>query len=227
MITENWAFFGCLSKSEPPGRDQIPFVRGEDGFSDWVSLGTLTVQPDLFQRLRPTKDNGVVTDLLDENCEVADAFGMPWPGSVQGGLQPDCGDLTLTIRMLEGDINLNCEVDLADDQEIAFRYGSFFGNLLYNNFSTSSRTSLRTSTSTSTSRICRPSSAAMVRVCGADSGSGTRRARYRIPDESSAKGSEGLGSPHRPRLDWDLLRSPHARSSSCADSSSHPPLCSS
>jgi hypothetical protein len=94
----------------------------------------LTIQPDLFQRIRPTKDNGVVTDLLDENCEIADIFGMPFEGSVQGGLTPDCGDATVTIRMLEGDVDLNCEVDVADDQAMAFRYGSFFGNLLYNKF---------------------------------------------------------------------------------------------
>jgi uncharacterized repeat protein (TIGR01451 family) len=134
VITENWSLFGCVSKSEPPAQDQIPFVPGEQDFSGYSAFVTMTIQPDLFQRLRPTKDNGVVTDILDENCEVADAFGMPWPGSVQGGLQEDCGDLTITIRMLEGDINLDCEVDVADDQEMAFRYGAFFGNLLYHKF---------------------------------------------------------------------------------------------
>jgi hypothetical protein len=36
--------------------------------------------------------------------------------------------------MLEGDINLDCQVDVSDDQGIAFRYGQFFGQLNYNRF---------------------------------------------------------------------------------------------
>jgi hypothetical protein len=36
--------------------------------------------------------------------------------------------------MLEGDMDLDCEVDLTDDQAMAFRYGAFFGNLLYHKF---------------------------------------------------------------------------------------------
>ena len=68
----------------------------------------------ILQRIRPTKDNGVRADLLDENCEAADAFGSPYNafvepvGSTQspnGGLTVDCRDATLTIRMFEGDID--------------------------------------------------------------------------------------------------------------------------
>jgi hypothetical protein len=35
------------------------------------------------------------------------------------------------VRILEGDLNLDCEVDLVDQQLIAYRYGSAFGSLLY------------------------------------------------------------------------------------------------
>jgi uncharacterized repeat protein (TIGR01451 family) len=118
----------------PVGLCGAPLLGGVISPNGLAATVTLTIQPDLFQRIRPTKDNGVVTDLLDENCEIADIFGMPFEGSVQGGLTPDCGDATVTIRMLEGDVDLNCEVDVADDQAMAFRYGSFFGNLLYNKF---------------------------------------------------------------------------------------------
>jgi hypothetical protein len=101
-----------------------------------VSLAKINVFPegDLSSRMRPTKDNGVVTTLLDENCEWADTYGTPLPGMVDGGLVPVCGDSTITIRMLEGDLNLDCNVDVLDDQAIAFRYGASFGLLLYNPF---------------------------------------------------------------------------------------------
>jgi hypothetical protein len=52
-------------------------------------------------------------------------------GIITGGLLEVCGDSTITVRILEGDLNTDCEVDLVDDQMIAFRYGAFFGNLLY------------------------------------------------------------------------------------------------
>jgi hypothetical protein len=131
VITENWTLFGCVTKDDPltPGKDL-----GDIDPASIVATIFFNVQTDLFQRIRPTKDNGVVTDLLDENCEAADIHGEPWPGSVQGGLLVDCGDATITIRMLEGDVDLDCDVDVADDQAEAYRYGSTFGNLLYNRF---------------------------------------------------------------------------------------------
>jgi hypothetical protein len=118
----------------PAGLCGAPLTPGVLAPGGLAATVTVTIQPDLFQRIRPTKDNGVITDLLDENCEIADIFGMPFAGSVQGGLTPDCRDATITIRMLEGDVDLDCDVDVADDQALAFRYGSFFGNLLYNKF---------------------------------------------------------------------------------------------
>jgi hypothetical protein len=42
-----------------------------------------------------------------------------------------CDDATVTVRILEGDLNLDCRVDIVDDQRIAFRYGSVFGGILY------------------------------------------------------------------------------------------------
>ena len=93
---------------------------------------TITVSPeaDLIFRIRPTKDNGVVRRLLDENCEVADIFGDIFP-LTNAGLTPVCTDVDITIRRLEGDVDTDCDVDVNDAQRIAFRYGSFFGHLVY------------------------------------------------------------------------------------------------
>jgi hypothetical protein len=159
VVTENWSLLGCVTKGDDATNPNPPSETGADCDNQTdddgdlvvndgcptpgvlapagaVATVTLTIQPDLFQRLRPTKDNGVIVDLLDENCEAADIFGMPWNSSdtTQGGLLVDCGDASITIRMLEGDVDLDCEVDLTDDQQVAFRYGAFFGNLLYHKF---------------------------------------------------------------------------------------------
>jgi len=127
IMTENWIMFGCVSAGQELGN---PMPVGL-----WLKTISLTPDPDMFQRMRPTKDNGVVSNLLDENCEVADIYASePWPFTLPGGLTEDCTDLTVTVRMLEGDINLDCMVNALDEQMIAQRYGTFFGLLLYNSF---------------------------------------------------------------------------------------------
>jgi hypothetical protein len=138
IVTENWILFGCVSKDDPdtPAMDLGPQVGG--------IAATLFVspEPDLVNRLTPGQKNGIVRTILDENCELADIFGDPLadadgdplPGIVNGGLVEECGDITVTVRMLEGDLDLDCDVDVADDQAIAFRYGGFFGMLLYDPF---------------------------------------------------------------------------------------------
>jgi hypothetical protein len=151
VVTENWVLTGCTSKGEPydgavdPTQDsdthEGPSINGPPGFV----LGTVTflTQPDLLERIRPTKDNGARADLLDENCEAADVYGSPYNAFVEedgstdspsGGLTADCKDAFVTIRMLEGDIDLNCAVDLYDDQLIAFSYGLSFGSSGYDPF---------------------------------------------------------------------------------------------
>jgi hypothetical protein len=123
IVAENWVMFGCVSTGTALG----PTGAGP------ATLSTISVYPapDLVERIRPTKDNGVVTPILAENCEWADIYGDPMLGMVAGGLVPICGDATLTIRMLEGDVNLDCNVDVLDEQGIAFRYGSSLGLALY------------------------------------------------------------------------------------------------
>ena len=119
--------FGCVSAGPELGN---PMPVGE-----WLKTIHLVPDSDMFQRVRPTKDNGVVSTILDENCEVADIYASePWPFTLPGGLTEDCTDLTVTVRMLEGDLNLDCEVNVLDQQAIAFRYGAGFGLLLYDKF---------------------------------------------------------------------------------------------
>jgi hypothetical protein len=43
----------------------------------------------------------------------------------------NCGDLSITVRVLEGDMNTDCTVDVTDDQIEAAHYGATFGSLLY------------------------------------------------------------------------------------------------
>ncbi len=122
IITENDIRFGCVSTGTGLGFGQVSGVLG----------ATIHVAPeaDLYFRIRPTKDNGVVRRLLDENCEIADIYGDIFPNT-NAGLTNDCTDIDITIRKLEGDVNSDCNVDVEDAQLIAFRYGSFFGHLVY------------------------------------------------------------------------------------------------
>jgi len=147
ILTENWVLNGCVTKGEPtpgavdPTQDSATHEGPHaDDAAYVIATVVFEAQPDLMQHIRPTKDNGARADLLDENCEVADVYGSPIDlgtdgnGANQsnaGGLTEDCIDATLTIRMLEGDIDLDCDVDVTDDQIIAFRYGTSFGVLGY------------------------------------------------------------------------------------------------
>ena len=88
---------------------------------------------DLIYRsdFRATKDNGIVTDIVDDNCEVTDTQGEQIPGTLPGQLTSVCGDVHITIRMLEGDSDLDCDVDVLDDQAMGFRYGAQLGGQTY------------------------------------------------------------------------------------------------
>jgi len=118
----------CVTEDDPNlGGMQL----GPNGDSKIVQI---IVQPrldGLKLRMRPTNKNGVVTSLIDANCEVGDIFGQPLPGTDPGGLTKVCSDVSITVRILEGDVNLDCVVDVSDEQAVAGRYGSTFGMLLY------------------------------------------------------------------------------------------------
>ena len=71
------------------------------------------------------------TIIKDNGCELVDIFGHPVSDSINGGLTVACNDLWVTVRILEGDLNLDCVVDVTDAQLIAGKYGAFFGSVLY------------------------------------------------------------------------------------------------
>lgn len=121
LILENVVHFGCVSSGQ---------AAGPTGNFDLASL-LLFPHPDLNNDLFPGNNNGVLTVLKDNGCELVDIYGHPVSGSINGGLTPYCRDLAVTVRILEGDLDLDCDVDLADAQAIAARYGAFFGGLLY------------------------------------------------------------------------------------------------
>jgi hypothetical protein len=135
VVTENYILFGCVSEGSA--------VDGPFGTPP-ITLATVVLTPndDLRFRLTPGNDNGVIRPVLDENCELADIFGEPVSGTQggttinsangpHGGIANTCSDAFITVRILEGDVNLDCRVDVTDSQAIAFRYGSSFGTLLY------------------------------------------------------------------------------------------------
>jgi uncharacterized repeat protein (TIGR01451 family) len=129
IITENDIRWGCVSQGPVPGQVN-PGV---------AAIITVYPEPDMYLRLTPGQENGVFRMLLDENCELADVLGDPLrlangdlaPGILPGGLVEVCSDMGITVRILEGDLNLDCVVDLLDEQAIAFRYGAVFGTLYY------------------------------------------------------------------------------------------------
>ena len=124
IVTENWVMFGCVSTGDP--------AAGYVGAGP-VTLATLHLTPneDMKFRLHPGNDNGVTRMILDENCELANSLGHPEPGAINGGLTLECGDASVTVRILEADLNLDCSVDVLDEQAIAQRYGTSFGDIMY------------------------------------------------------------------------------------------------
>jgi hypothetical protein len=129
IISENDIRFGCVSVDDP----NVPGIQNGPLLLDGSVIAQLWTMPedDLIRRLTPGQFNGVVTDKLDENCEIAQEIGDPVNGSRPGGETATCADAKIAIKILEADLNLDCMVDVLDDQAIAFRYGAFFGNLLY------------------------------------------------------------------------------------------------
>jgi hypothetical protein len=129
IITENDIRWGCVSSGPVPGQTDAGVA----------AIITVYPEPDMYLRLTPGQENGVFGMLLDENCELADVYGDPLrlatgdlaPGIVTGGLVEVCSDMGITIRILEGDLNLDCVVNVLDEQAIGFRYGATFGTLYY------------------------------------------------------------------------------------------------
>jgi hypothetical protein len=120
---EGVARVGCVTigKANPmatPEEPATPFV-----------LANILVkpQPDVYSQAKPNQDNGVVVQLNNVGCELADLQGHPIPIF-------SCEDADITFRYLEGDVTADCDVDALDTQSIAFRWGAEKGSLIYSDF---------------------------------------------------------------------------------------------
>jgi hypothetical protein len=130
IMNENSIIEGCVTKDDPALGGEQAGPQGEG------IIERITFTPNLNYLLygahfRPTKDNGVLTNIVDKDCEVTDTQAEQIQGTLPGGLTPTCGNAYITIRFLEGDLNMDCVVDVLDDQAIAFRYGASLGLQLY------------------------------------------------------------------------------------------------
>jgi hypothetical protein len=130
ILNEQSLMEGCVTKDTNPPTGAV----GPEGSG---IVERITITPNLTNliyayNMRPTKDNGIATTLADKDCEVTDTQGEMIPGSLPGQLTAHCNSAFITIRMLEGDLDLNCQIDVSDDQAEAFRYGSEIGLALYN-----------------------------------------------------------------------------------------------
>jgi hypothetical protein len=121
ILLEGLVHFGCATAAQSPGPS------GAFGLASLL----LTPHPDLGKNLTPALRNGVMSLVQARSCELVDALGHAVPGSVQGGLTPRCGDLAVTLRILEADFDLDCDVDASDAQAVTSRYGASFGGMLY------------------------------------------------------------------------------------------------
>jgi hypothetical protein len=125
------------------GRDEVQCnsVRGE-GFIQFYCVTTgkpsdapigpgnlarvhVTPTADDYSLLMATQSNGITTQLINQDCNLADLQGHHIKSAV-------CSDSAVTIRYLEGDVHADCVVDVRDQQQIAYRWGSQLGQLLYN-----------------------------------------------------------------------------------------------
>jgi hypothetical protein len=121
IVTENFVRFGCVTTGQS---------RGPTGNFDLARLDIVPAADDA-KDLFPGNDNGINTIVKDNGCELVDVFGHPVIGAINGGLTPFCNDAAITVRILEGDLNLDCKVDVVDEAMIAQHYGATFGSAFY------------------------------------------------------------------------------------------------
>jgi hypothetical protein len=118
--------FRCNTKGKPGNAPIGPGV-----------LTIVKVRPTsvVYSLLIPNQDNGITTRIINQNCQLSDLQGHPiqQAGQSEPGVGSGvCTPADITMRFLEGDVNADCAVNVQDQQEIAFRWASHVGSLLYN-----------------------------------------------------------------------------------------------
>jgi hypothetical protein len=116
---QGWASIACATKKGEPFPDTNTAIGRQ------LAVITVRPQPELYSQIIANQDNGIVLQLLNQGCNLADQDGHPIPIL-------SCEDADVTVRYLEGDVNADCSVDDADQQIMAFVYGAEKGSLLYN-----------------------------------------------------------------------------------------------
>ncbi len=131
LVNEGLIRFGCVTTGK--GHNLNASVAGcgdADPLTPCNPLAIISVRPqaELYSQLRPNQDNGIPVQILNQGCELADEQGHPIPIF-------SCEDADITFRFLEGDVDgPDCDVDVLDAQQVAFRWGAEKGALLYNTF---------------------------------------------------------------------------------------------
>jgi hypothetical protein len=118
---EGVARIGCVTV----GKSEFPDTNTEEG----RHLATILVrpQPEVYSQAKPNQDNGVVVQIANVNCDLADLQG-------HAIALASCDDSDVTFRYLEGDVSPNCVVDAVDTQTVAFRWSVEKGSLIYMDF---------------------------------------------------------------------------------------------
>jgi len=132
---------GAVSCAATPREGSVNFRCNTKGKEFKVngpgSLAVVRVRPtaDVYSILTANQLNGIATQLINQDCQLSDTQGHPIDLELLlngTGSHDICPDADVTIRYLEGDVHADCIVDAIDQQQIAFRWGSRLGNLLYN-----------------------------------------------------------------------------------------------
>jgi hypothetical protein len=118
---EGVARIGCVTQ----GKTAFPDTTTPEGRI--LARIVVRAQPDVYSQAKPNQDNGVVVQLNNVLCELADLQGHPIPVF-------SCEDADVTIRYLEGDVEPDCTINALDTQAIAFRWGVEKGSLIYTPF---------------------------------------------------------------------------------------------
>jgi subtilisin-like proprotein convertase family protein len=117
---ENAVQFGCVTKGKV---EDAPVGPGT------LAIVHVTPTADDYSFLIANQENGIATQLINQDCNLSDLQGHP---VVLESGSDVCEDAAVTIRYLEGDVHADCVVDSLDQQQVAFRWGAHLGSLLYN-----------------------------------------------------------------------------------------------
>ncbi len=121
LVSKGIVRFGCVSIKK--GNNLNGSVPAQP-----LAIIRIRPQPEIFSQLRPNQDNGIPVQILNQGCQLSDEQGHTIPIF-------SCEDADITFRYLEGDVDgPDCDVDVLDAQQVAFRWGAVKGTLLYNSF---------------------------------------------------------------------------------------------